>query len=245
MCLLTIAFRYSLNGGRIAIIGCVITLSLLAGCSPYSKEFRNGSNYAMHGNNDQAIMEFDRAIEKNSDDSVAYYSRGCTYFKKQQFDKAIADLDKFLELAKLHNASNVPDAPGGSSAYGDYLKMTEMSRAANIGVRSGLGFAGVPGPLGFGWGGKSSAKKAQEDLEKSLIRTAVGIRTGASSRKAEVYEEKDQIPEALATYEEYIVFYENLEPNLREQNYAKDMYRQSVEKVAKLKAKTKPHAHQN
>lgn len=56
-------------------------------------------------------------------------------------------------------------------------------------------------------------------------------------RKAEVYEEKGHIPKALATYEEYIVFYKHLEPNLQEQNYAKDVYRQSVERVEKLKDK--------
>ncbi len=47
---------------------------------------------------DAAIADFDKAIELNPEDAMAYYNRGTAYAGLEQFDAAIADFDKAIEL---------------------------------------------------------------------------------------------------------------------------------------------------
>ena len=46
----------------------------------------------------QAIGDFNKAIELKPDSENAYYNRGIAYKKKRQYDKAIADLTKTMLL---------------------------------------------------------------------------------------------------------------------------------------------------
>ncbi len=233
MGLVPAAFRLSCRGLRAALIGCIIFL----GCSPYSKEFRNGSKQMMHGDTDGAIVEFTRAIEKRPDDSMAYYNRGCAYFQKEQFDKTIFDLDKFLELAKLHSSARGPRASSASSAYSEYSQMAGMASAANAGVHSRLGYVGALGSAGLAGGGPSQSNDMQDNLEKSLTGMAIRIRAAASLQKAKSCEVAGQIPQALAAYSEYVSFYQRLGPDQREEANVKDMYRQATEEINRLKNK--------
>jgi tetratricopeptide (TPR) repeat protein len=57
-----------------------------------------------------AIALFDKAIEKDSDDHLAHYGRGYAYYAKQDFSKAVDDLEKCVQLA--------PEQPMYQMMYG-------------------------------------------------------------------------------------------------------------------------------
>src|ERR1700752_637154 len=51
----------------------------------------NGVEYLKKGMLNEAIAEFDKAIEIDSRDANAYYNRGLAYFYKGQYDQSISD----------------------------------------------------------------------------------------------------------------------------------------------------------
>ena len=52
----------------------------------------------IRGEYDQAISEFNKALEINPKDSGAYNNRGAAYMNKGQYDQAISDYTKSLEI---------------------------------------------------------------------------------------------------------------------------------------------------
>ena len=57
-----------------------------------------GVAYGKKGLYDQAIVDFNKAVELNPRDATAYYNRGISYGKKGQYDQAIVDFNKAIEL---------------------------------------------------------------------------------------------------------------------------------------------------
>ena len=57
-----------------------------------------GIAYGEKGQYDQAIADFNKALEIDSKSASAYYNRGIAYLNKGQFDWAIADFNKALEI---------------------------------------------------------------------------------------------------------------------------------------------------
>ena len=57
-----------------------------------------GRSYLEKGQNDDAISDFDKAIELNPKDAEIYFFRGNAYHNKRQFDKAMSDYSKAIEI---------------------------------------------------------------------------------------------------------------------------------------------------
>jgi len=57
-----------------------------------------GIIYIEEGKYDQAISEFNKAIEIDSRIAVSYFNRGLVYLGKGQFDEAISDFNKSIEI---------------------------------------------------------------------------------------------------------------------------------------------------
>ena len=57
-----------------------------------------GIVFALAGLYEQAITEFNKAIELDPEYAEAYNNRGNAYWNKGNFDRAIADYDKAIEL---------------------------------------------------------------------------------------------------------------------------------------------------
>jgi tetratricopeptide (TPR) repeat protein len=47
----------------------------------------------------RAIYKYTKAIEINQNSAEAYYNRGLTYGKKGQYDQAISDFNKAIEIS--------------------------------------------------------------------------------------------------------------------------------------------------
>jgi tetratricopeptide (TPR) repeat protein len=57
-----------------------------------------GITYVAKGQYDQAISDFNKAIEIDSRIAAFYFNRGIVYLKKGQFDEAISDFSKTIEI---------------------------------------------------------------------------------------------------------------------------------------------------
>ena len=57
-----------------------------------------GNAYALKGDYDLAIKDYEEAIKAKSDNSKAFYNRALAYKRKGEHDRAIADLDQALKL---------------------------------------------------------------------------------------------------------------------------------------------------
>ena len=59
---------------------------------------RRGGAYLSKGNSEDAIADFNKAIELNSKLFHPYYNRGNAYLQKRDFDRAIEDYSTAIEL---------------------------------------------------------------------------------------------------------------------------------------------------
>jgi len=100
-----------------------------------------GIAYSGKGQHDQAVADFNKALEINPKDASAYYNRGMAYGEKNQLDQTIADFNKAVEIN-----------PSYGRAYNNraiiyYLKK-EYDKAWNDAHKvEGLGFKMDPGFL--------------------------------------------------------------------------------------------------
>jgi len=62
------------------------------------KYYELGNEYYEKGDFDNAISNYDKAIEADPTYHKAYYNRGLAYACKEDYDKAIADINKVIEM---------------------------------------------------------------------------------------------------------------------------------------------------
>jgi tetratricopeptide (TPR) repeat protein len=91
------------------VVLCTVIILVLSvvggmlGCEPSARtqavEHNNkGVALADEGRYDEAIAEYNKAIELDPKYALAYSNRGSTYYDKKQYDLAIADSSKAIEL---------------------------------------------------------------------------------------------------------------------------------------------------
>ncbi len=90
---------------RTFLLLIVLLLLLAAGCATMQTDLndagaynKRGVAYARKGQYDQAISDFNKALEINPRYATAYYNRGVAYARKGQYDQAISDFTKALEI---------------------------------------------------------------------------------------------------------------------------------------------------
>jgi len=66
--------------------------------SEYSDLVNAGNSYAKKEEYDEAIDEYNKAIEIDPELMDGYNNRGLAYHNKGQYDKALSDLNKALEI---------------------------------------------------------------------------------------------------------------------------------------------------
>jgi tetratricopeptide (TPR) repeat protein len=97
------------------------------------------------GRLDQAIAEFNKAIELNPRDAEAYNYRGSAYLKKGQIDRAISDYDQVLRL-KPRYAEVYTDRGVAYGAKGQYDgALADFNRALELNPRYAPAWSGRGG----------------------------------------------------------------------------------------------------
>jgi tetratricopeptide (TPR) repeat protein len=89
------------------LLGALVVVGLLVGATGCPNESKNESNVALGRGNkalgqnqfETAINEYDKAIEKNRDNHLAWYGEGLAYLKKNDFAKASDALEHTVQLA--------------------------------------------------------------------------------------------------------------------------------------------------
>ena len=54
--------------------------------------------YASQGRLDEAILDYDRAIQINPDHAAIYYNRGIIYYRQGKLDEAFSDYNKAIQI---------------------------------------------------------------------------------------------------------------------------------------------------
>jgi tetratricopeptide (TPR) repeat protein len=76
----------------------VFTHDIYAQTKPAEEDnLRKGVRYGWQGKNDEALVEFNKALELNPKSADTYYNRGVIYSKKGMLDEAISDYSKAIE----------------------------------------------------------------------------------------------------------------------------------------------------
>jgi tetratricopeptide (TPR) repeat protein len=93
---------------------------------------KRGGAYLSGKEYELAIVEYDKALELNSNDAPTYLNRGLAFLSQKNYDRAVADFDKAIELnpngsmlyfnrGDLHEKMGNPE-----KAIGDYQKASEL-----------------------------------------------------------------------------------------------------------------------
>ncbi len=120
----------------------VMVLLLAAGCATMQTDLNDafaynnrGVAYRSKGQYDQAISDFNKALEINPRYARAHYNRGNTYYQMGRYDQAISDYNKALEInprhAKAYNNRGV-----AYESTGQYDKAWEdVHKAQDLGFK--------------------------------------------------------------------------------------------------------------
>ena len=186
---------------------CVFVLImaiLMPACMSAEEHFEKGKTYFDAGQLEEAITEYSQAIELDPEYALAYHHRGIAYAKKEQWDLAIADGTKAIELdpnieldpeyALAYNSRGIAYAKKGQwdSAITDYTKVIELDP----------NFAPAYGNRGVAY-----AKKGQWDLAIADYSKAMELNPNYPPNyhhRGTAYDKKGQWDLAIADYTKLI-----------------------------------------
>ncbi len=93
-----------------------------------------GNSYTDAGDYQNAVLEFTKAIDKNPNNALAYFSRGAVLHLEEQYENAISDYTKAIEIDPsfifpYHNRSNAYKTLGmNTKAEADIIKVQELAK---------------------------------------------------------------------------------------------------------------------
>src|SRR6266545_1417224 len=82
----------------IILIASFAVWSLWQNAHDAEKYYRRGLDYRKQGQYEQAISEYNKAIELNAQFSDAYEQRANVYYDQQKYDLALVDYDKAIQI---------------------------------------------------------------------------------------------------------------------------------------------------
>src|SRR5208282_1539701 len=91
-----------LRGMNTRIFALALVLTLVAGCSSKQNKsesyVKQGVDKAQKGKLDEAIADFNQALELDPQNADAYYNRGVAEYSNGELEAAIADYNQVIEI---------------------------------------------------------------------------------------------------------------------------------------------------
>jgi len=182
-----------------------------------------GMEYYEQGKYDEAIAEFQRAIELDPDSSESHRNLGAAYLEQGKLDEAVASYEKAIELD-----------PGFGEAYGDlaaaYIDLGKLAEAVAAGDKAialAPEYANAHYNLGLTYANQGRFEKAITEYKEAIRINPDDAITHNNLGIA--YYEQGQTEEAIAEWEEaikldpdYAVPHSNLGLAYRDRGRAKE-----------------------
>jgi len=148
-----------------------LILSLQSVTLPTSDRVVRGSDLYLQGHYDDALKDFDAAIDADPNDAYAYLWRGSLYTNEGQYDRAIEDLSKAIRLD--------PRESEGYRLRGyDYLYQHDLAHAAAD--------------------ADAAIKFAPKGADAYDLRASIEAETGTSQRKSRTWTQRYGWPTTIA-----------------------------------------------
>lgn len=164
---------------------------------------RSGNRYYDKKDYQKALESYNRAIELDQNNAIAYYNRGIVYGKQREYEKAIEDYSRAIDLDE--NCVNAYNNQG--SAYGEqgeYDKaVADYSRAIELDKNYKNAYYG----RGIVYGKQGEYDKAIADYSK-VIELDENY-AYAYNNRGNVYDEQGEYDKAIADYSKAIDLDEN------------------------------------
>jgi tetratricopeptide (TPR) repeat protein len=123
-----------------------------------------GIAYDINGQWDEAIVEYNKAIEINPGYAQSYFTRGGHYVQKGQYDKAISDFNKVIEINPKY-ATAYTNRGAVYVGKGQYDKaISDFNKAIEINPRDADAYLN----RGVAYVGKGQCDKAISDFNKAI-----------------------------------------------------------------------------
>jgi tetratricopeptide (TPR) repeat protein len=170
------------------------TLTRSFGPRPSALKVNPGNAYLQEGKYDPAIADFNKAIEIDSKNSMAYNDRGVAYLKKGQHDQAIADFNKAIEIDSKNSVAY------NSRGFAYFWKgqhdqaIADHTKAIEIDSKNSMAYNNR---------GAAYLKKGQHDQAIADFNKAIEINPKyfeAYDNRGRAYEDKGQYGKAIADH---------------------------------------------
>lgn len=117
----------------VALLLLVSVILTACGLSDAEQKYNSGTDKFNKGDVDGALADFDEAIKLDPNLAVAYMNRAAVWIKKQDYDKAITDSSKAvdLKLSRVEDqATNLSNRGAAYAAKGDFTNGLADAEAA-------------------------------------------------------------------------------------------------------------------
>jgi len=149
---------------KIVMLLICSTLLILGCANPALEHLELGDTYSEQEQWDEAIMEYNQAIELDPELAEAYNNRGAAYNEKKQWDLAITDLNKAIELdpeeAMAYN--NRGNAYNGKEQWD--LALADLNKAIELDPEEAMAYNN----RGVAYNGKEQWDLAIADLNRAV-----------------------------------------------------------------------------
>jgi len=147
---------------RLNLVQMMNKISLALGAS--AEEYNNrGLAYRRKGEYDQAISDFNKAVEINPKYAQSFFNRGVAYMGKGQYDQAISDYTKALEIDPRYEIAYFARGVAYMNKGQYDQAISDLTKAIEINPRYGVAYFS----RGRAYYYKTEYDKSWDDIKKA------------------------------------------------------------------------------
>src|SRR5687767_6757517 len=155
---------------RLFSLAFMMMLLVLAGCglSPAEEKYNSGTDKYNKGDLDGALTDYNEAIRLDPNLAVAYMNRGAIFAARNEYDKAIEDSTKAIELKPAKVEEQATAYTNRGVAYVGKGEIDKAIADADEAIRLKPDYAKAYYVRGFAYAEQSDKERALADLRKVI-----------------------------------------------------------------------------